>query len=178
MSFIVFQRQMVEVVNDLGNPFWKPVAEEANALLREVLEIRQGKQIDHYLHWTLAEKQDFVAAAEKLKAAFSDTTGERVTALARLHDAQVSLRPTAVWLDGKTYRVRLARLWSYSPGDRKDIRWAAEITPFGRVCAGGYRGFMTGPERKKFQIDAPSEYLAEKGMREIFEKTFRVTLLS
>lgn len=178
MSFIAFQRQMVEIVNDLGKPFWKPTAEEANALLREAMEIRQGHTVDHFLHWTLAEKQDFAGAAEKLKAMFSETTGERVTALARLRDAQVSLRPTAVWLDGKTYRMRLARLWCYSPGDRQDMRWAAEITPFGRVCLGGYRGFLTGPERKRFQLDAPSEYLAEKGMREMFEKNFRVTLLA
>ena len=98
--------------------------------------------------------------------------------VASVRGTQVSLRPTSAWVDGKTYRMRLVNMWSYMPAPNMDMRWAVAVTPFGRVVAGAYHGFATAPERKRFELDAPSEYLAEKGMREICEKVFRMTLLS
>lgn len=179
MSFRVFQRQLWDIVGDLGKPYWKAISEEASQSLHEAVTKRlDGIYVDRTFHWTLAQKEDFVAAAEMLKAKFTETTTERVVSLAGVLGTQVSLRPTAVWVDGKIYRRKLMGLWSYQPAPNMDMRWAVEVTPFGRVVAGAYFGFVTGPERKRFEMDAPSEYLAEKGMREICEKVFRVTLLS
>lgn len=175
MSHAVLKKQIDDIAADLGAFYRKPVAEEASVLLREAISKRLGgRYVDVFLHWTEAADEDFVAAAAELKAMFSEQTGERIIGLAQFAGARVTRRPSAIWLEGKVYRIRLARMWSYSPGDGQDIRWAAEITPVGRVCAGGYR-FSTSTERKKTEMDAPSEYLAEKGMRELFEKLFRVT---
>lgn len=174
MTFAVLRQQIDDIVTDLGPVFWKPAAEEASVILRDVITRRLGgRHVDYTLHWTLTEDADAVQAAAELKALFSEKTGERIVGLAKYRGSQISLRATGVWADGKVYRARLGRMWSYSPGEGQDMRWAAEITAVGRVAAGGWRTALA-QDAKKWSMDAPSEYLAEKGMRGLFEKQFRV----
>lgn len=177
MSFTAFKTLIDEISADIGPRFRRAVAEEAGEMLREHMGInRDGVYQDPFLYWTEATDKDIEQAAMSLKAFFSEKTAERIKGVITLHSAQVTVRPSAIWMAGKVYGVRLARMWSYSPGEGRDLRWAAEITAFGRVAAGGYR-FASGTDRKKVETDAPSEHLAEKGMVDLFERFYRVSLL-
>lgn len=177
MTHEVFRAEISAIVHDLGALSWKPVCEEASTALRNAMAARDdGRMPDLFLFWTHARDEDFVKATADVKAMFSETTGERVLGMAECRRGErIIHRPSAIWLEGKKHRARVARLWSYQQYEGSDLKWAAEVTQFGRACI-GRGGYLSMTERKRFERDVPLEYLAEKAMLDLWETTWRMSI--
>ncbi len=177
MSFPLFKTTLDEIVTDLGGAFRRAVAEEAAPMVRAAISKRRdGYLPDLFTFWTETEDEDFVGATAELKAMFSETTGERALGFAEQRGGRLVHRPSAIWLEGRKYRARVARLWSYEPYPGADLKWAAEVTQFGRACIGA-PGYLGPKERSRYERDVPSEHLAEKAMKDLFEERWRVDLV-
>lgn len=175
MSFSLLKEKIDAIGADIG--FRHVVAEKAGELLRgEITKRNDGRYTrDFFTYWTEAVDEDFVAVAGALEAMFTESTSERAQGLANYQNRKVVHRISAVWMEGAKYRMRLARCWSYEPFPGADLKWAAEVTALGRMVIGA-PSYMGAAERKKFERDCASEYLAERAMKDLFENAFRVSL--
>lgn len=175
MSFVAFKEKIDAIGLDLG--YRAIVAEDAGTLLRNAITKRcDGRIPDWATYWTEAVDSDFAEAGAELEKLFTETTQERAQGLAKYQGRKVVQRVTRVWLEGATYRIPLARSWSYEASGSRELKWAAEITEFGRRMCGAPRYGLTQAERKRLERDCHSEYLAERAMKDLFESAFRVTL--
>lgn len=176
MSFRIFQRKVKEIRDDIG-PFLEGVMTAASEELRYAIAERE--KIPPYgvpqHHWVAAHPEDFVRAAERLEELFGTKTQERIVAVAEVRGSRCVQRPSAIWLEGKKYRVRLVTIEGAQVGD--ELRWVAEATDFAKVAVWGHKfGPYDARAKKALRSDHASEHLANGGMRTIFEKVFNVTL--
>lgn len=175
MTFALLKAKIDAIGADLG--YRQAVALDADVFLRHAIAARNdGRMPDTWTYWTEALDADFAKAAEQLEAEFTEHTQERVQGLGRYQGRKVVHRVTGIWLEGASYRARLSRCWSYHPAEGGDLKWAANVTDFGRRIIGVRRYGLTKTDRARLERDCPSEYLAERAMKDLFETNFRVEL--
>lgn len=172
MSFAIFKQKLDDIGADLG--FRTAIAEDAGTFLRNAITARcDGRIPELFTYWTMAEDADFVAAAAELEKTYNVRTAERAQGTAKYQGRNVVHRVTGVWLEGKVYRACLTRCWSYE--SRGELQWAAEVAPFARLIL-GFSRYPSKTDRARLEKDLPSEYLAERAMKDLFETHFRVVL--
>lgn len=175
MSLSEFRKAVDEVTADFSPSFRHAIVTTATSILRDQMSAaREGRHMPFWDFWVDATVSDFVAAAGEVRKHFQEQTSEKVSGQFKLGGAMVRLRPSAIWMEGRSYRIRLARCWSTYTGDGS-VQWTAEITDFSKLCV--YNSLWPAT-RKKFTADTASEHNAEKAMRELFEQHYQVDLLT
>lgn len=174
MSYGALRRAAKEISEDLGKRSGEGVLNVANNMVRSAIARRLGTQ--HYLisdhYWIIADQEDLATAASDLMAYFSAETNERVQARETWKDQHVSLRPSAIWMEGKKHRVQLITCSSFDD-PIKGMQWKAELTEYAKLALYGYRYPDT---RKKLEMVNASEHAAQKSMRDLFESHFDLRL--